>query len=86
MPYLKTPAAAAYLQSKYGVGSKRTLDKLRIVGGGPAFHKFRRQVIYLPAELDAWVEGGLSPPLLRTPNAPYVRKTAKEANRELAAE
>lgn len=84
--YLKTPAAADYLQTKYQIGSTRTLSKLRVTGGGPSFHKFRRQVVYLPTELDTWVEAGLSPPLQRTPNAPYVRKTAKKANRELAAE
>jgi hypothetical protein len=84
--YLKTPAAADYLQRNYGIGSGRTLNKLRVIGGGPSFHKFRRQVVYFPAELDAWVEAGLSPPLQRTPNAPHVRKAAKKANPEIAAE
>ena len=31
--------AGAYLKGKYGFSSKKTLDKLATVGGGPEYHK-----------------------------------------------
>lgn len=46
---LDTPQAAEYL----GLG-KSTLDKLRVAGGGPAFIKIGKRVVYDPADLDAW--------------------------------
>lgn len=46
---LDTSQAAEYL----GLG-KSTLDKLRVVGGGPAFIKIGKRVVYDPADLDAW--------------------------------
>jgi excisionase family DNA binding protein len=45
-----TPQAAEYL----GLG-KSTLDKLRVAGGGPAFHKVGARVVYDPQDLDAWI-------------------------------
>jgi hypothetical protein len=33
---------------------KSTLEKFRIVGGGPAFIKIGKRVVYDPADLDAW--------------------------------
>lgn len=47
---IRTKAAAQYL----GL-SKSTLDKLRCFGGGPAFAKLGRAVIYNTADLDAWL-------------------------------
>jgi predicted DNA-binding transcriptional regulator AlpA len=46
---LDTVEAADYL----GLG-KSTLDKLRVSGGGPAFIKIGKRVVYDPADLDAW--------------------------------
>jgi predicted DNA-binding transcriptional regulator AlpA len=46
---LNTPQAAEYL----GLG-KSTLDKLRVTGGGPAYIKIGKRVVYDPADLDAW--------------------------------
>ena len=50
--YLPTKEAAFYL----GL-SPRTLEKFRVVGGGPAFHKFGRRVLYTYEDLEAWAEG-----------------------------
>jgi excisionase family DNA binding protein len=36
--------------------SKSTLDKLRCFGGGPAYFKLGRAVVYSTAELDHWLE------------------------------
>ena len=34
--------------------SPRTLEKQRVIGGGPRFRKFGRRVMYAVADLDAW--------------------------------
>ena len=47
--YLSTGAAAARL----GV-STRTLERYRVSGGGPVFHRFRGAVRYLREDLDEW--------------------------------
>ena len=47
--YFSTREAADYL----GV-SPRTLDRYRVRGGGPVFHRFGGRVRYLRADLDAW--------------------------------
>ena len=36
--------------------SPRTLEKQRVIGGGPKFRKFGRRVMYAVADLDAWAE------------------------------
>jgi hypothetical protein len=46
---LSAPEASKYL----GI-STNTLSKLRVFGGGPAFHKFGRRVVYDPKDLDSW--------------------------------
>jgi hypothetical protein len=53
--YLRTPEAAAYC----GL-SARTLEKLRLIGGGPAFATppGRRFVVYDAADLDDWLHSG----------------------------
>ena len=47
--YLSTRQAAAWL----GL-STRTLDRYRVSGDGPMFHRFGGRVRYLCADLDAW--------------------------------
>ena len=47
--YLSTREAAAWL----GL-SPRTLDRYRVSGEGPAFHRFGTRVRYLVADLDDW--------------------------------
>ena len=47
--YLSTREAAAWL----GL-SPRTLDRYRVSGEGPAFHRFGSRVRYLAADLDDW--------------------------------
>lgn len=49
--WLRTPQAALYLNL-----SRRTLEKLRSSGDGPAYRKVGGTVLYRMAELDAWVE------------------------------
>ena len=47
--YLSTRQAAEWL----GL-STRTLDRYRVSGDGPVFHRFGGRVRYLRADLDAW--------------------------------
>ena len=34
--------------------SRKTLEKLRVTGDGPAFHKFGRRCLYDPEDLMGW--------------------------------
>ena len=47
--YLSTREAAEYL----GL-SPRTLDRYRVSGDGPVFHRFGGRVRYTRSDLDAW--------------------------------
>lgn len=49
--YVNTEKAGHHLDL-----SPRTLEKYRILGGGPRFRKFGRAVRYKLADLDAWSE------------------------------
>ena len=49
--YLSTREAAEYL----GL-SPRTLDRYRVSGDGPVFHRFGGRVRYTRSDLDAWAE------------------------------
>jgi hypothetical protein len=55
--FFKTEEASAYLKQEHGFPvAPRTLVKLRVVGGGPAFHKFGRSVIYNSEDLIRWAK------------------------------
>lgn len=49
-PYFNTPEAADYLRV-----SKRWLEKLRTVGGGPIYSNPGDRVIYRQSDLDTWI-------------------------------
>ena len=49
--YLTNDEAASYLRL-----SPRTLEKQRVIGGGPRFRKFGRRVMYAIADLNAWAD------------------------------
>lgn len=49
--YLTNSEAADYLRL-----SPRTLEKLRVLGGGPRFRKFGRRVLYAAGDLEAWAD------------------------------
>lgn len=51
-PFLNTAQAAFYV----GL-SQRTLEKMRLTGGGPRFRKHGRYVRYHIDDLDAWSLG-----------------------------
>jgi len=49
--YLTNDEAAAFLRL-----SPRTLEKQRVIGGGPRFRKFGRRVLYAIADLETWAD------------------------------
>lgn len=49
--YLTNDEAAEYLRL-----SPRTLEKQRVIGGGPKFRKFGRRVMYAVSDLDTWAD------------------------------
>lgn len=48
--YLSTKEAAEYI----GL-SNRTLEKARVIGGGPAYLKLGRRVVYAVCDLEGWL-------------------------------
>jgi hypothetical protein len=58
--YLRRVAAAAYLKSKYGIGSANWLAKLAVTGGGPEYVKNGVAPLYTEAGLDAWMQGRMT--------------------------
>ena len=52
--YLRTPEAARFL----GL-SPRTLEKHRVYGTGPVYHKLGGRVVYALDDLKAWVARGM---------------------------
>lgn len=49
--YLTNDEAATHLRL-----SPRTLEKQRVIGGGPRFRKFGRRVMYALSDLEAWAD------------------------------
>jgi hypothetical protein len=49
--YLTNSEAAEFLRL-----SPRTLEKQRVIGGGPRFRKFGRRVMYALIDLEAWAD------------------------------
>ena len=47
--YLTNTEAAGFLNL-----SPRTLEKFRVIGGGPRFRKFGRRVLYSIQDLEGW--------------------------------
>jgi hypothetical protein len=52
-PFTSNQEAAEYLKL-----SPRTLEKLRVGGGGPPFRKLGRRVVYALADLEEWAARG----------------------------
>ena len=50
--FLTTDEAAVFLRL-----SPRTLEKQRVLGGGPRFRKFGARVLYAVGDLRAWADG-----------------------------
>ena len=72
VPGMGQDAAAVYLTEECGVPiSARTLQKRRVVGGGPRFRKINGHIIYGPPDLDAWADEQLARSPLVTSTSEY---------------
>ena len=59
---LRRKFAAKYVQDEHGQPcSPKTLAKLAVVGGGPAYRKAGKFPLYEPDDLDEWALAKLSP-------------------------
>jgi hypothetical protein len=76
--YLSNGEAAEFLRL-----SPRTLEKQRVIGGGPRFRKFGRRVMYALVDLESWADArsfGM------TCDPEYTEATAVHAKRSLASQ
>ena len=67
--YLDQDQASEYIAGKGLRIAAKTLGKLRVTGGGPAYRKFGRRPIYDPIDLDVWVSQRLGSPRRSTSQA-----------------
>jgi hypothetical protein len=62
--YLSPEQSCAYLLDRWNIPCRpATLNKWRVIGGGPQYVKFGRIVRYTAEWLDEWVDNKLSPPV-----------------------
>ncbi len=65
--FLNPRDASGYLRRRTGRGiAVQTLARLRCQGGGPAFHRFGRNILYRASDLDAWLASKITAPLAST--------------------
>ena len=69
MQHLRVREAAEHLRL-----SKSTLDKLRVYGGGPVYHKLGRTVVYAAADLDTWMASRRRGSTAANDNVPSIGK------------
>lgn len=67
--YLDRNEAAAYLAERGLRVSRNTLQKWATVGGGPLYRRFGNKAVYLPGDLDTWVENKMTTPRTSTSGA-----------------
>lgn len=58
--------AVQFLKDRGLITTHGTMQKYASIGGGPVFRKFGHRVVYFAADLEAWIESRLSPPLRST--------------------
>lgn len=81
MQRLRTPKeAAAYLAQRGLKTAESTLGKLRVIGGGPRFHKWGRQPLYDETDLAEWAEQRLGTPRRSTSEVHRVDRDAAPTN------
>ena len=79
--YYSRKEAGEYLKRKYGIGSKKTLDKLATTGGGPEYHKAGRLTLYKPEALDRFALSRIGPPQSSTAENPPSRAPVRPRGR-----
>lgn len=69
MTFYSSREAAAFLTARGVRTAPQTLNRLRVQGGGPLFRKAGSRVVYDEANLIAWIDSRLSPPMASTSKA-----------------
>jgi hypothetical protein len=69
--------AAKFLKAKIGIGSPKTLRRMRCTGGGPRFVKVGPYVRYKRADLLDWARSRVSDPIENTSQAPGYRPNTR---------
>jgi hypothetical protein len=59
--YMRSGPAGEYLKKTYAFGSKKSLDKLAVIGGGPKFHKAGPARLYTIEALDEYALAKIGP-------------------------
>jgi hypothetical protein len=91
---LNTRQASEFLTASGYTTAPATLNKLRCIGGGPAFEKFGRRPLYSERSLSEWVQSRTTDPLrstsdkkkkntarlIQSPRLSRLRKPPVEAN------
>lgn len=72
--YLTRLEAAQYLTRRGYPVAKATLQKYATIGGGPAYRRFGKRVLYLAADLDVWAKSKLSAAMTGSFEAPAPRR------------
>src|SRR5262245_35337986 len=76
-----TRQAATFLTDRGFRIAPATLNKLRCVGGGPAFEKFGRRPLYSETSLLEWVEARTTHSLRSTSDAKNIVRPTQSAQR-----
>lgn len=83
-PFLTRPEAAQFLQAHGYPVTRRQLEKLAWSGGGPAYRRFGRRVLYRPDDLLAWAHGKTSAPITSSSNESLGPSAANADNNRIA--
>jgi hypothetical protein len=81
---LDTRQASAFLTASGYTAAPATLNKLRCIGGGPAFEKFGRRPLYSETSLLEWVQSRTTHPLRSTSNIKNTARSIQSSHRLLS--
>lgn len=73
--FLDRNEAAKYVTERGLKLSRNTLQKYATVGGGPVYRRFGKRAVYLPSDLDSWLDSKLSAP--RSSSSPICSEVAR---------
>jgi hypothetical protein len=79
--FLRSKPAGDFLKENFGFGSKKTLDKLATVGGGPEYHKAGHVRIYTPEALTKWARAKIGQPQTSTAQNARPEPAARDPGR-----
>jgi len=81
---LNTRQASEFLTASGYTTAPATLNKLRCIGGGPAFEKFGRRPLYSERSLSEWVQSRTTDPLRSTSDKKNTARLIQSPRRPLS--